>query len=65
MTACSELGMNQTETYERMERVDPVRAERVVILTIRRHRDAKLAFMDLLARAKAQVLPVDLPVNAR
>jgi hypothetical protein len=29
------------ETYERMERVDPVRAEQVVSLTIRRHGDAK------------------------
>jgi hypothetical protein len=53
------------ETYERMVRVDPVRAEEVVSLTIRRHRDAKQAFRDLLARAKARVLPVDLPAGAR
>jgi hypothetical protein len=47
-----------TETYERMVRVDPVRAEEVVSLTIRRHRDAKQAFRELLARAKARVVPV-------
>jgi hypothetical protein len=53
------------ETYERMERVDPVRAEQVVSLTIRRHRDAKQAFRDLLVRAKKRVLPVALPANVR
>jgi uncharacterized protein with PIN domain len=53
------------ETYERMVRADPTRAEEVVSLTIRRHRDAKQAFRDLLARAKARVLPVDLPVGAQ
>jgi hypothetical protein len=46
------------ETYERMVRVDPARAEEVMSLTIRRHRDAKQAFIDLLARAKARVVPV-------
>jgi hypothetical protein len=46
------------ETYERMVRVDPVRAEEVVSLTIRRHRDAKQAFRDLLARTKARLVPV-------
>jgi hypothetical protein len=37
------------ETYDRMVRVDRARAEQVVSLTIRRHRDAKQAFRDLLA----------------
>jgi hypothetical protein len=54
-----------TETYERMVRVDPVRAEEVVSLTVRRHKDAKQAFRDLLARAKMRVLAVDLPAGAR
>jgi hypothetical protein len=53
------------ETYERMERVDPVRAEEVVSLTIRRHRDAKQAFRDLLARAKARVVPVAAVAGSR
>jgi hypothetical protein len=53
------------ETYERMMRLDPVRAEEVVSLTIRRHRDAKQAFGGLLARAKARVLPIGLPAGAQ
>jgi hypothetical protein len=53
------------ETYERMVRLDPVRAEEVVSLTIRRHRDAKQAFRDFLARAKARVLPIGLPAGAQ
>jgi hypothetical protein len=53
------------ETYERMVRVDPVRAEEVVSLTIRRHGDAKQAFRDLLARAKARVVPVAAVAPAR
>jgi hypothetical protein len=54
-----------TETYERMVRLDPVRAEEVMSLTIRRHRGAKQAFRDILARARARVLPIDLPIGAR
>ena len=45
-------------TFDRMERVDPVCAEEVMSLIIRRHRGAKRAFRDILARAKARVLPV-------
>ena len=44
--------------FDRMERVDPARAEEVMSLIIRRHRGAKRAFRDILARAKARVLPV-------
>ena len=53
------------QTYERMVRLDPVRAEEVMSLAIRRHRGAKQAFKDILARAKARVLPVDLPAGAQ
>ena len=49
--------------FDRMERVDPVRAEEVVSLTIRRHRGAKQALRDILARTKARVLPIDLPAG--
>ena len=38
--------------FDRMERVDPARAEEVMSLIIRRHRGAKRAFRDILARAK-------------
>jgi hypothetical protein len=41
-----------------MERVDPARAEEVMSLIIRRHRGAKRAFRDILARSKARVLTV-------
>jgi hypothetical protein len=53
-----------TQTYERMVRLDPVRAEEVMSLAIRRHRGAKQAFRDIFARAKARVLPLNLPVAA-
>jgi hypothetical protein len=36
-----------------------------VSLTIRRHRDAKQAFRDLLARAKARVVPVAAVAGSR
>jgi hypothetical protein len=45
-------------TFDRMERVDPARAEEVMSLIIRRHRGAKRAFRDILVRAKTRVLPV-------
>jgi hypothetical protein len=45
-------------TYERMVGVDPVRAEEVMSLIIRRHGVAKKAFRDMLARVKGQALPV-------
>jgi hypothetical protein len=52
------------QTYERMVRLDPVRAEEVMSLAIRRHRAAKQAFRDIFARAKARVLPINLPAGA-
>ena len=44
--------------FDRMERVDPARAEEVMSLIIRRRRGAKRAFRDILARSKARVLTV-------
>ena len=37
-------------TYDRMNSIDPVRAEQVMSLIIRRHADAKNALKDLLSR---------------
>jgi hypothetical protein len=37
-------------TYDRMNSIDPVRAEQVMSLIIRRHADAKNALKDLLRR---------------
>jgi hypothetical protein len=37
-------------TYNRMNSIDPVRAEQVMSLIIRRHADAKNALKDLLSR---------------
>jgi hypothetical protein len=54
-----------TQTYERMVRLDPVRAEEVMSLAIRRHRGAKQAFRDIFARAKARVLPFNVPAAAQ
>jgi hypothetical protein len=53
------------ETYKRMVRLDPVRAEEVMSLIIRRHRGAKQAFRDILARAEASVSPIHSPAGAR
>jgi hypothetical protein len=53
-----------TQIYERMVRIDPVRAEEVMSLTIRRDRSAKQAFKDIFARAKARVLPINSLVGA-
>jgi hypothetical protein len=54
-----------TQTYERMVRLDPVRAEEVMSLAIRRHRDAKQAFRDIFARAKARVFAINLRAAAQ
>jgi hypothetical protein len=45
------------ETYERMVGADPVHAEEVMSLIIRRNGAAKQAFIDILARVKGQALP--------
>jgi hypothetical protein len=39
-------------TYDRMNSIDPVRAEQVMSLIIRRHADAKNALKDLLSRSR-------------
>ena len=41
-------------TYDRMISIDPVRAEKVMSLTIRRHADAKNALKDLLSQGRQQ-----------
>ena len=41
-------------TYDRMISIDPVRAEKVMSLIIRRHADAKNALKDLLSQGRQQ-----------
>jgi hypothetical protein len=45
------------ETYERIVRVDSVRAEEVVSMTIRRHRDAKQAFRTFSSEPRRACCP--------
>ena len=40
--------------FDRMERVDPARAEEVMSLIIRRHRGAKRAFRDILPEPRRE-----------